>query len=243
MTNTDRIIEGLKDACLTSFWMKNGDFTDIKPEYLLTTLVAKQFIRENSEIIVKLEEPTKHFALSCVPQFKSIFDFASEQKVNRPGRIDIGVYALKAEGSFLNLNKALFPIELKGINPQKSLFLKDVDRNLQYFMLNDGKTGRSILNEAYCASIEEAKDFYYKEDINNFIKSIQKKYTEWIKPLSDSHKHAQIELIVHVKEIMSQLFSKADKFDTSEGGNEWDYLQDWHLYVGVVIEIRRNYPN
>lgn len=224
---------------LTSFFLKDGDFTKIKPEYLLTTLVAKQFAFPDSGLSVKLEEPTSEFATSCVKQINSLFQFSKRHNVSRDGKIDIAVYFSKALEGYLNRNKSNFPIELKGINPSKSDYLNDIDRNLEYFGIEDENTGKSVLNNTFNASIEKAKKFLYSEEFDNFKNTVESKYRNWLKEYEQLLTYKNLKLKITVEPIMSELHSKNDTYDLSEGSTEWDYLQDWHLYVGVVVEISR----
>lgn len=239
MTETERILNGLKDACLTSFFFKDGDFTEIKPEYLLTTLVAKQFAYQDSGLLIRLEEPTCEFATSCVKQINDEYHFSKRHNVSRNGKIDIAIYFSETQVGYLNRKKSNFPIELKGLNTNKCDFLKDIERNLEYFDIEDKVTGSSVLNRTFNASIEEAKKFLYKEEVENFIKAIKMKYENWFKPYSETLKAKNLQLEITVIEIMSELHSKNDTYVLTEGATEWDYLQDWHLYVGVVVEIYR----
>lgn len=238
-TYTERILAGLADACLTSFYLKDGDFTEIKPEYLLTTLVAKQFAFQDSGLLVKLEEPTGEFARSCVKELKSSWQFSKEHDVSRKGKIDIAVYFSKTEDGYMCRRKSYFPIELKGINTDKGEYLKDIERNIEYFGIQDDNTGGSILNHAFNASIEEAEKILYSEDLEKFIKKIEKKYKRWLKKHKQEFEASELKYKITVSPVMDNLYSKEDKFDLSEGLTEQDYIQDWYLYVGVVVEIFR----
>ena len=124
----------------------------------------------------------------------------------------------------------MFPIELKGINPSKCLVLEDLERNMEYFLLVDEKTGKSILEVSYFACVEEAKKILYEENKNEFIQSIEEKYNAWTTNLKTLLSHHNLDLIIHVKEVMSQLYSKVNTLI--------DFIDEWNYYVSVIIEIK-----
>lgn len=234
-----KIFKGLKDACYTSFFMKNGDFTDIKPEYLLTSLIARELAEKDSELVLKLEEPTEEFATSCVKQVNENWLFSKNHNVCRNGKIDIAVYKSRTAVGYINRLKSLFPIEIKGVNPLKCNYLEDVERNIQYFEIHDKVTGGSILNLAYNVSIYMHQRFIYQEELPDILKLVKKKYKAWLSGFEDVLKNNNLEVKIYVKDVMSKLHSQSDKFDLSEGDTEWSYMDDWHIYIGVVVEIKR----
>lgn len=219
-------------------FFKNGDFTEIKPEYLLTVLVAKQFadLKMIDKFIIKLEESTKKFASACVPSMNSKWEISERHNCSRNGRIDIAVYDPKYDG-FLTY-PALFPIELKGIDPDKQLVIDDLQRNLEYFLLTDKKTGKSRLQQSYFACVEEAKRFIYEGDELNFNEQVKKKYEKWTSNLKNFANHNGLDLEIYVEPVMSQLYPKDIRIDTSKGDSIHDFIDNWHYYVGVVIEIK-----
>lgn len=239
MTFTDKILAGLREACWTSFCLKKGDFTKIKPEYLLTALVAKQFASPDSGLLVKLEESTIEFATSCVKQVNSSYQFSKTPNDIKKGRIDIAVYFQETQDGYWNRNKSKFPIELKGVDPKKRPYLKDVDRNLKYFEIEDKHTGKSVLKRAFNVSIVRAKRYLSEEDVDNFINKIENKYGKWLKEYEQKLSDNNLELKITVEDVLSNLYSRNISFDLSEGLTEWDYMQDCYLYVGVVVEISR----
>lgn len=235
----DIIFKGLHDACHTSFFFKNGDFTEIKPEYLLTVSVAKQFADHNNldRFIIKMEESTKNFASSCIPETDESWGFAERHNSDRNGRIDIAIYNPDTSKRIFHSYEPLFPIELKGINPSRGLVLEDLQRNTEYFLLEDKVTGKSILREAYFACIEEAKTFIYKEQKEDFNVLIETKYKSWTSNLKEFLNYHNLTLNIHVREVMSQLVSKDDEYDLKEGNSVKDFIDDSHYYVGVVINV------
>ncbi|MPT34816.1 MAG: hypothetical protein E2604_06955 [Flavobacterium sp.] len=241
MSTIETIFEGLRDACNTSFFFKNGDFTEIKPEYLLTVLVAKQFSDQNNldKFIIRLEEATEDFATSCVPETNVDWEIPKRHNCNRNGRIDIAIYSPDTSKRIFHSYAPLFPIELKGIDPTKSLVLEDLKRNMEYFLLEDEKTGKSILEVSYFACIEEAKKFIYEENKNEFIQKVERKYKNWTSNLKNLLNHHNLDLNIYTKEVMSQLYSKDIKCDSSEGNTIADFVDDWHYYVGVIVEIKK----
>lgn len=243
MENRELIFNGLREACNTSFFFKNGDFTEIKPEYLLTVLVAKQFsdLKILDKYIVKLEEPTSDFASACVPNMNSSWEISQRHNCSRNGRIDVAIYDPKI-GQHFNY-PALFPIELKGIDPDKQLVIEDLKRNLEYFLVEDEKTGKSQLQLSYFACIEEAKKFIYKGDELVFRDHIKVKYENWTANLKALANYHGLDLIVYVDEVMSQLYEKNMKIDTSEGDCINNFIDDWHYYVGIIVEIKTRNNN
>ena len=65
--------------------------SQIKPEYLLTVKIAESLSENKTNFIIKLEEPTKEFATSCVKNYQ--FGFSEKHNSSRNGRIDIAVYS------------------------------------------------------------------------------------------------------------------------------------------------------
>jgi hypothetical protein len=235
-----KILAGLFDACHTSFQMKNGDFTKISPEYLLTVLVARQIAENNDNYILKLEESTCNFASSCVPQINANWETSKKHNVQRNGKIDIAVYKGKSNNNVLPYTEALCPIELKGINPYLPLVLEDINRNIDFFLIKDEKTGNSIIETSYFACIEMAKEHFYLEEIEDFKAKTKKKYLNlfddnFIKKIN----HHNLKLEITVEKIMEDLNPKNQKFDTSEGGFEYDDMSNFHCYLGVVIELKK----
>ncbi|CAM4392038.1 hypothetical protein [Flavobacterium terrigena] len=243
MENRNLIFSGLRDACNTSFFFKNGDFTEIKPEYLLTVLVAKQFsdLKILDKYIVKLEDSTEDFASACVPNMTLKWETSKRHNSSRKGRIDVAVYNPKM-GKNLNY-PALFPIELKGINPAKQLVIDDLQRNLEYFLLEDEITGKSHLQISYFACIEEAKKYFHKGDESNFKNFIKKRYESWTINLKALANHHDLDLDIYVDEVMSQLYEKDMEIDKSEGNSINDFIDDWHYYVGVIVEIKTRHDS
>ncbi|WP_029038782.1 hypothetical protein [Salinimicrobium xinjiangense] len=239
MSEIDKIFKGLEETCYTSLYFKDGDYTKIKPEYLFTTLVAKQFATQESEFIIKLEEPTQSFATNCVPQANSQYRFSSFKNVCRNGKIDIAVYTNKQQDGYLNEYMPLFPIEIKGVNPQKVKFTQDVKRNLEYFSIEDENTGSSILKQAYNIAVEIPRRFLYEEEKESFVNSVKKKYENWIKVFDQIASSLGLDITVETRPILDRLYKESDQINRTYNETEWDFFDDWHLYIGVVVSIKK----
>lgn len=233
---TKAIFKGLSEACHLSLELKNGDFTDIKPEYLLTVMVAKALVDvgNNRKYIVKLEEPTIIFAKSCVPEHTiGKFVFSGDHNAERNGKIDIAIYSNEHTDTSWFRPRASCPIELKGINPEAFDFNLDINRNIGYFLLRDANTGMSELKLACFATIFEVPNVIYNSEIEQCQQTVETKIEKWMKKFKEVLKKNNLRYSLSIKPVFHHLL------DEDDDGIDQDILADCHLYFGVIVFIQR----
>lgn len=240
-----KIFEGIKYAFDYTEKTRGQIEALIKPEYLLTVKIAESISSlndlTNPAYIIRLEEPTSEFSYGCLPNYSSEKFILTELKdsIIRKGKIDIAVY-LAGKNPQFHYPKALFPIEVKSFKNTKYAFLADVERNIEYFKINDEITGDSHIELAYCTALEDSR-IYYKEDKASEINRISEKYENWLCNLKKEETNIDFE--VKVKTICDHLYSKDDTFDLTEGQTEIDYLSDSYHYIAVIVIIKRRKQN
>jgi hypothetical protein len=228
------IISGLKEACHLSFELKNGDFTNIKPEYLLTVMVAKALVGSNNnrKYTVRLEEPTMIFAQSCVPEHTlRKFVFSGDHNADRNGKIDIALYSDEHTDTSWFRSRASCPIELKGINPDVFEFNLDINRNIGYFLLEDDNTGLSELKLSCFATIFDMPKAIYHSEIEGCKSKVKKKVDKWMKKYNAVLIKNKLSYNLIIEPVFQQLIDESDE------GIDQDIISSCHLYFGVIVFI------
>lgn len=226
----NRIFEGLKSVFdfYDNMNLETGHF--IRPEYLLTVKIAESLAKDNSEHKIKLEERTKDFANCCVENYGKGFS-SLENNVQRNGRVDIAVYSTDSNTGHLPY-KALFPIEIKNINPYQFDVISDVERNLGFFKIQDPNTGSSKIKLAYNVSIEELHNTFIEDRLIDEQK-LKKKYNQWLN-LSNLF-NDEFEFAIFCKFIeASGTLSKNDPIS-----NCADDYENIYTRFGMIIELTR----
>ncbi len=231
----DNIFKGIKKVFYFN-QLANIDSSDfIKPEYLLTVKIAEQLALCKRDYFIKLEEDTSTFAKSCVKSWNNgLVNYDFHNSV-RNGKIDIAVYSNKSNTGH-SPKKPLFPIEIKNINPSKYSFLKDVERNIEFFTISDLNTGDSALELAYNVAIEEFKDIF-KENVPDKIVSVKEKYKNWIKNSNLITNDLSFEVFAEC--VDSPICSINDKPNLDEGDDPSLYFSNDYTRIGVIVEIYR----
>lgn len=230
----DNILKGIKEIFYFN-QLANIDSSDfIKPEYLLTVKIAEQLALCKSDYLIKLEEDTSTFAKSCVKSWNNGLLNDCHNSV-RNGKIDIAVYSTKSNSGHYP-NKPLFPIEIKNINPSKYSFLKDVERNINFFKISDVNTGDSVLELAFNVAIEEFKDIF-KEHVPDKIVVVKEKYKNWIQNSNLIINDLYFDVFAEC--VDSPICSINDKPNRDEGDDPSLYLNNDYTRIGVIVEIYR----
>lgn len=231
----DNIFKGLKEIFYFN-QLANIDSSDfIKPEYLLSVKIAEQLALSKSNYFIKLEEDTSIFAKSCVKSWNNGLVNDDCHNSKRNGKIDIAVYSNKSNTGH-SPKKPLFPIEIKNINPSKYNFLKDLERNIEFFNISDVNTGDSALELAYNVAIEEFKDIF-KEYVPDKIVSVKEKYTNWIQ--NSNLITYDLFFYVFAKCVDSPICSINDKPNLVQGDDPSLYFSNDYTRIGVIVEIYR----
>jgi len=236
------IFSGLTNACADAYHFTGEVNAKIKPEYIVTVNVAKEFFTINNgqagyghEFILKFEEDTTTFAMACVPQMVADDIFSIKirgfQNTDRNGKIDICVYDQFGD-------KPICPIEIKDFNPSKAEILKDLKRNLQLLELVDKNTGASILKFAFLAVLEEHKNCLTEKNISKGLDKIKAKYEKRLKSFKDNLK--DIKLTITTKTVAKNLIDETTSFAGMEDMDIADRVAETYHFVGVVITLEKN---
>jgi len=229
------IFKGLKEVFYFNQLAQIDPSDYIKPEYLLTVKIAEQLALNKSDYLIKLEEDTSTFVKSCVKSWNNGLVNDDSHNSERNGKIDIAVYSTKSNSGHYP-NKPLFPVEIKNINPSKYSFLKDVERNVEFFKISDVNTGDSALELAYNVGIEEFKEIF-KEHVPDKIVSVKKKYKNWIQ--NSNLISNDLSFDVFAECVDSPICSINDKPNLDEGDDPSFYFSNDYTRIGVIIEIYR----
>lgn len=231
----DNIFKGIKEIFYFN-QLANIDSSDfIKPEYLLTVKIAEQLALSKRDFLIKLEENTTTFAKSCVKSWKNGLVNDNSHNSERNGKIDIAVYSTKSNTGHYP-NQPLFPIEIKNINPAKYSFLKDVERNIDFFKISDVNTGDSVLELAYNVAIEEFKDIF-KENVSDKILTVKEKYKNWIQTSNLIINDLSFDVFAAC--VDAPFCSINDIPNPCEGDAPSLYFSNDYTRIGVIVEIYR----
>lgn len=182
---------GMKQACADMYSFTDRPELAFNAEYLFTVATAKAIDTHNFlpayAFEIRIEHCTRKFARDCLPLIKrghpmvrgsTLLRGKASPKIGRPGRIDIAIYYEPTHPPAFG-RIPLCAIELKGFNPQRTLVLEDLQRNLQLMRVS-GLTGSSVLGfTAFAAlhSVSAPKDAHAAVAKEN---AIQKKYNAWM---------------------------------------------------------------
>ena len=158
MQNIEKyIIKGIKKAYSENLQLHSifDNFTHKVREYLLTVNVAQQLIEWNKRFEYKIfiEYPLKNFSENAFIPNKivgdSIFNQTLLQRNSKHAetkrlsqQIDLAI--TKEESNISIFNRSIVGIELKGINKQISLILKDIERLCKLMVKKDEISENSI---------------------------------------------------------------------------------------------------
>lgn len=182
---------GMKQACADMYSFTDRPELAFNAEYLFTVATAKAIDTHNflpaHAFEIRIEHCTRKFAQSCLPLIKrghamvrgsTILRGKSSPKLERPGRIDIAIYYEPPHTPTFG-RIPFCAIELKGFDPQRTLVLDDLKRNLQLMRVS-GLTGSSVLEFTAFAALHSYRapmDAYAVVTKEN---EIQKKYNAWM---------------------------------------------------------------
>jgi hypothetical protein len=236
-----KIFRGLKNTCSDAINF-NGTFdANVKPEYLITINIAKSIGELNSYFgapyLIKLEESTKKFATRCVPNMtqddKDIFAptiFRSNtQETHRKGRLDIAVYNEHSE-------KPLTAIELALVNPAKTKLKADIIRLSEILNLSDNQTGHSKIKYTYFASILFNKKIKVAEQIENYCRKQETKYSNWLKEILETK---NIKYEIKIVTIDDSLLFTTDKTIPGDDIFNSDLHYQAKYFGGLIIRLSK----
>lgn len=115
-------VEGARDG------MFRYDWVPLKPESLVQIFIGIKIKDENPDLDIRFEVKTKYFKRDCFDINDQLDPNSSfyNNKINRKGFIDIGVYK---DGGAYSL------VEVKLVNPSVQGVEKDIDRLIDYVKL------------------------------------------------------------------------------------------------------------
>ncbi|ENG7521802.1 hypothetical protein ABVD55_005030 [Vibrio harveyi] len=223
------VVDGMTTAFSDMYMFTERIDSKVNAEYLLTVNVAKSIVAQNKygpadPYSVEVEKSTKRFTRDCFYPIKFVFGgFKSKNlllskklpRVSRSGRIDIVVYENK-NNTYIG-KQPICAIELKGVNPQRTLVVKDLRRNFELLIL-EANTGKSVLDFTLFASVHAFDNISSDDQIKHNENAILKRYTKW---LSEVGKLSGIEAEIIAKTVSSEtlgtVYDEADELaiDTS----------------------------
>jgi len=239
----EAIIQAMKRACDDMLRFTGEPAEPLNSEYLFTVAVAKQIDGLNSyygdPYRIYLEKKTREFSKDCLHpiKFGSALQKGSTKfrksvpALSRNGRIDIAIYEDIPNNGYLG-HQPICAIELKGFNPARSLVLKDLRRNLEYFSLQ-GETGNSVLGSTLFGALHSWSkvDSEHKEDSK--LEALKKSYEGW---LSELPKASNVRSAVTVHQVSRDL--KGEVVD--EGDYQVLNADTIHNFAGIVVEFSVN---
>lgn len=215
----------------------------IKPEYLITVNVAKS-IREDFDLIIKLEEPTDNFLnesadkLDILNHYQYIKHFKeTKEEELRKGRIDIVLYDKDGK-------KNVLPIEIKGFDTptrNKQRLFDDINR-LLLFMSDD--SGHGNIKFSTVAFIQETK-VIIESEIAESLLNIKKEYTKIIEAVYGDYLN-DFKFEIHTEKVFDNLFKSQAELDsiptysTVDDCSLDDIIDEIGLFIGVIISFYKN---
>ncbi|WHQ44191.1 hypothetical protein [Alcaligenes faecalis] len=230
----------MKQACDDMLRFSGEPAKCLNTEYLFTVAVAKELDKLNGSpgdpYKINLEKNAKDFAKDCLHPIKptnrqhqrQLIRRSGEPKLTRTGRIDIAVYEDIPNNSYLG-KQPVCAIELKGFNPSRTYVMKDLKRNLEYF-LAQGNTGNSVLGSALFSALYSWKNVGTKSEEQAKSTKLLKNYRGW---LSELHHTPQIKKTVTLYQISQNLVGTV----IDEGEYQTLDLSTMHNFVGIVVEF------
>lgn len=223
------IIKGMKQACDDSLDFHGEIGIKLNTEYLLTVNVAREIrnanLRKADPHEIRIEQSSEQFSRDCLPPYLR----GKITGIERPGRIDVAVYAGESLGKRHRF--PICPIEIKGFDPGKSLVLSDLKRNRSFFYLT-GKSGKSELELAYFCSLHSFQRTKFG-DVPKNLQRLKQRLQGYIPQIGS----------------LEGITVDIDAFDISHNSNgevldEGNYhtvnCAARHHFAGAIIEFRRN---
>ncbi|MZP83337.1 MAG: hypothetical protein GT596_11550 [Bacteroidales bacterium] len=233
------ILQGLRNAFeknneLRGFNVPKSDgtikvgYADLKPEFFIQCQIAFQIKTDFSDYEIALEVPTELFKNSSVDinERLSLNSFFRKWKIHKNGFLDIGIYDINS--------KAICPIEIKLINPQKKRILKDLKRLLD-FLNNDNST----IDCAYFVYIYKEKIHYSLEQITTDITNANNKIQKLLNAKFENYKNKFIFDSCCESIGSYSNFESSDQMDGYEPLDLGELISENIHYVGVVIKITK----
>lgn len=236
-----QVVAALRSACEDMVRFTGEHARPINAEYLLTVAVAKQIDKLNSyygdPYKIYLEKKTKEFAKDCLLPVKcgnpmkcgSTKFRCGTPIIDRNGRIDIAIYQDVPNNGYIG-HQPICAIELKGFNPARSLVLKDLKRNFQYFKLS-GDTGGSVLKSTIFAALHSWSKTGDEAKEEAKVKGLENKYISY---LVDLGCNPDVEKCVSVHSVSKDLEGEV----VEEGEYQVLDTDTIHHFAGVLVEFR-----
>jgi hypothetical protein len=224
----------MDQACTDALLFTDSLTDEIPAEYLLTVHVAMNINALNRDVAeafeIRIEDSTQKFATECVPLLRKVpaSNFLGHTHILRQrldtlrrGRIDVAVY-LRRNGDRL----PLCAIELKGFNPSRTVVLKDLKRNSEYFALT-GATGSSRMGFAVFGALHSIySPKKLAEDRN--LSNLKDKYKRWLAEVGLKDFYSSTVEVFTVRRHVAD--AETDVAGHSDFGDE-----DNHHYAGVLV--------
>lgn len=227
------VFGGLKDACEYSIDFNQYFYPDIKPEYLITVCVAQSLLANfNTEIIIKIEEPTREFKRqsSDIGDLMRYFNHINNFILRREGRVDIGIHNKERQ--------SICPIEIKGFNQTPNLIISDIERLIDFLSYNQKNNSIEI---GVLAFLEEHKKCFIDTNKDDGLKKIKEKYEKLINNNFRTH-YMYLDFSVEVDTSYESLFTD-EEFESIDPDYYDEFLREKVHYVGVVLTIQKKKPN
>lgn len=233
----------MKRACDDMLRFSGEPAKRLNAEYLFTVAVAKELDRLNwnygEPYRIYLEKKAQDFAKDCLypikfgnPMQRGATKFRKgTPSLSRNGRIDVAVYEDIPNNGYLG-HQPICAIELKGFNPSRSLVLKDLKRNLEYFSVK-GNTGSSVLGSALFGALHSWSTVETQCEEESKGEKLRAKYVGW---LSELPKTSNIRSTVSVHQIRQDLVGEV----VDEGDYQALNSDTIHNFVGIVVEFCSN---
>lgn len=213
----------------------------IGAEYLATVNIAKKVAELNSSMghpyKIYLERKTRLVATDCVPFFgkEPANNFLGYRNIRRRkhnttrnGNVDIAVYDSTAKP----FATPFCVIELKGFDPSRTVVLKDLRRNAEFFRISC-RTGSSQLYFAFLAAMHSFPKSVSEEETANDLAKLKTKYRRWQAEVSIP---PDVEYRIDVSTI-----SKGKKFFYPDDSDpELAILDQHHHFAGVIVTYEKS---
>lgn len=236
-----KLKESMVTSCNDAFYFSDDETQLIDAEYLLTVNAAKAIKELNhyfgTPYRICLENDTKKFASACTPLmgrkkadnflgYKSVVRTSNNAK--RPGKIDIAIYTNNN-----GIDIPLCAIEVKGFNPSKSLIIKDLERNSEYFALTS-PTGASTLPFSVFIALHSYRGVWDDKKEQSNISKLEKRYKSYINANNNLNGLNQR---VEAFTIRRGVLPDTNDPHLQEHGLQGD--EDYH-FIGVVLTTKKN---
>lgn len=234
------LVKAMKRACDDMLRFSGEPAKRINAEYLFTVAVAKELDGLNGyygdPYRIYLEKKAQDFAKDCLHPVNfgnalkrgSITRRTGAPKLSRSGRIDVAVYEDVPNNGYLG-HQPICAIELKGFNPARTLVLKGLRRNLEYFSVK-GNTGSSVLNTTLFGALHSWSKVGTKSEEEAKAEKLKNRYESWT---SELPKIPNISSMVTVHHIRQDLVGEV----VDEGDYQVLNSDTIHSFVGIVVEF------